>query len=305
MYGISLCGVFIRKNVLRLKPRNRGIARVIPLRFQGTGVSPFLFVLAALVLFSMSSFNPAILAPVRVKALDLVAPLLSIVNKPFYQASEYIRAISGIASLQAENEKLAQENARLREWYQTALSLRAENESLHKLLNIRIPPAHRFITARVIGDSGNAFAKSLLVLAGGDDGVEKGQAVLAGDGLIGRVIESGRKTAHVLLLTDMNSRIPVLIEGTDQRAIMGGNNDDTPVLLYLPPEAEMVEGARVITSGHDGILPYGLPVGTVIRNLAGQFAVMPYAEISRVTMARIIDRGEDPNLNRADSQSAF
>lgn len=251
---------------------------------------------AAMLLFSVSALNPAAMEKARTRTTDLFAPLLSAINKPFYQAAEYVRAVSGIAELQAENMRLSQENARLRDWYQTALSLKAENENLQKLLNIKLEPHYGYITARVIADSGNAFAKSLLVLAGSKDGVEGGQAVLAGDGLIGRVIESGQKTARILLLTDINSRIPVLIQGANQRAIMAGNNDDMPGLLHLPPEVEVEAGARVITSGHGGLFPYGLPVGEIIKDEHGKISVRPYATVDQVHMVRVIDRADDPNL---------
>ncbi len=254
---------------------------------------------AALFLFSVSALNPAAMEKARTGTTDLFAPLLSAINKPFYQAAEYVRAASGIASLQAENLRLQQENARLRDWYQSALSLKSENENLQKLLNIKVEPTYGYITARVIADAGNAFAKSLLVLAGAKDGVESGQAVLAGDGLIGRVIESGQKTARILLLTDINSRIPVMIQGTNQRAILAGNNDDMPGLLHLPPEVEIEAGARVITSGHGGLFPYGLPIGEIVKNKQGRLSVRPYAAVDQVYMVRVIDRADVPNLRHA------
>lgn len=247
-------------------------------------------------MFSVSALNPATLETARTRTTDLFAPLLSAVNQPFYQAAEYVRAASGIAELQAENVRLMQENARLRDWYQTALSLQSENANLQKLLNIKLAPQHHYITTHVIADSGNAFAKSLLVMAGKSDGVDGGQAVLADDGLIGRVIESGQKTSRVLLLTDINSRIPVLIQGTNQRAILAGSNDEAPVLLHLPPEIEIETGVRVVTSGHGGLFPYGLPVGEIARDDLGQVIVKPYAKVDRIHMVRIVDQSRDPNL---------
>jgi len=252
--------------------------------------------LAALLLFSLSALHPSAMQSARTRTTDLFAPLLSAINKPFYQAADYVRAVSGIAQLQEENMRLVQENARLRDWYQTALSLKAENENLQKLLNMKVEPQYGYVTARVIADSGNAFAKSVLVLAGGKDGVESGQAVLAGDGLLGRVIESGQKTSRILLLTDINSRIPVLIQGSNQRAILAGNNDDMPGLLHLPPEFEIEAGARVITSGHGGLFPYGLPIGEIVKDSHGKPVVKPYASVDQVHIVRVIDRAADPNL---------
>jgi len=242
---------------------------------------PVLFVILSLAIFSVSALNPASMQTVRTKTTDVFAPLLATVNKPFYHAAEYARAVTGLASLQAENLRLQQENIRLKQWYQTALSLQAENQSLQNLLNLKTVPHHRYVTARVIADSGNAFAKSLLVLAGSDDGVAEGQAALGREGLIGRVIENGRSTARILLLHDINSRIPVLIQGVNQRAVMAGNNDNLPLLMHLPPDAVIEQGARVITSGHGGLFPYGLPVGEIIKTDAG---LLPSSHLLRLTV---------------------
>ena len=288
---------------MKLRSRSKSKARVVSLQWWGTQAGPFIFLVLALLLFMTSALNPSTLQTVRTRTADLFAPMLAAVNQPFYQASEYLRAVSGIAELQAENIRLQQENARLRDWYQTALSLQSENESLQQLLNIKLPPQHSYVTAPVIADSGSAFARSLLVMAGERDGAKAGQAVLSGDGLIGRVIESGMKTSRVLLLFDINSRIPVLIQGTNQRAIMAGNNDDLPGLMHLPPEIEIEAGSRVITSGHGGLFPYGLPIGEVMRAEDGRLVVKPYAVIDRVHLVRLVNKAEDPLLRHAPARA--
>lgn len=272
------------------------MARILPPNWWGAGSGSPVFIVVALLLFSFSALHPSAMQKVRTGAADLFAPVLSAVNAPAYRAAAYVSAITGLADLQAENARLRDENAKLRDWYQTALSLETENSRLRALLNVKLEPGSNFITARVIADSGNAFARSLLVLAGAQDGVENGQAVLSGDGLIGRVVETGRTTARILLLTDINSRIPVLIQGSNQRAVMAGNNDGLPVLLHLPQGIEIEEGARVITSGHGGLFPYGLPVGEIVRAADGGLAVRPYAAIDQAHMVRVIDRAADPNL---------
>ncbi len=283
---------------MKLKPRHKGLARLIPLPLWGGVGGPLVFIVISIVLFSLSALHPGSLQGMRTQTADLAAPLLAAVSKPLHDAAAYVRSVSGLADLQAENERLRQENARLKQWYQTALQLQTENAALQDLLNVTLPPHHNFITARVIADSGNAFARSLLVLAGAHDGVSAGQAVLSDRGLIGRVVESGGKTARVLLLDDINSRIPVMVEGTNQRAVLAGANDGLPALLYLPPDIAIEEGARVLTSGHGGLLPFGLPVGAVVQDDNGRLLVRPYAEINQVHIVRIVERGGDPHLRR-------
>src|SRR5262245_30718707 len=173
----------------------------------------------------------------RAGAADTFAPVLSAIGQPVQEAAIFVRNVSGLTQLQAENLRLQQENQRLREWYQTALVLEAENKSLRDLMNIRLDPQNSYITARVLADSGNTFVKSLLVSAGSNEGVKKGQAVISGDGVIGRIVEVGKNTARVLLLTDMNSRVPVLVENSRQHAILAGENEQAPILAHLPPDS--------------------------------------------------------------------
>lgn len=237
---------------------------------------------------------------------DSVAPILSAITKPAVHAADVIRNASGLGDLQAENIRLQQENLRLKEWYQTALLLEAENKSLRDLLNVKIEPHYKTITARILSDTGNAFAKSILISAGSSDGVQKGQAVMAGEGLIGRVIESGEKTSRVLLVTDINSRVPVLVEDTRQHAILAGHNQETTKLVHLPPDSNIKDGSRIITSGHGGLFPHGLAIGRVsVSETTGAIHVNPFANFSRIVHVRVIDKSADPNLLPAGSNKSL
>lgn len=258
----------------------------------------------ALGIFMVSAVRPGSFGGARIMAVDAMAPVLSLVNRPLVATSEYVRTVTGLADLQAENKNLREENARLRQWYRTAQLLQSQNRNLQNLLHLQLEPHHSFITARVIADSGNAYVKSLLVLAGRDQGVDKGQAVLAGEGVIGRVTEAGRRSARILLLNDINSRIPVFVEGKNYRAIMAGQNTDMPVLEHLPPEGELEDGMRVVTSGHGGIFPYGLPVGKLVQASEGQWSVKPFAEVNRVQFVRIVNSSRIPHLLESDLPSS-
>ena len=272
------------------------MARLLSLRLWGTRTPSLVFLATGFVLFMASAVNPTTLQGVRLAATDAAAPLLAAVNTPFRVSADYIGAITGLAELQADNDRLKAENARLREWYQTALTLKSENESLQQLLNLKLPPAYTYINARVIADAGNTFARSLLILAGQNDGVIKGQAVLSGEGLVGRVIESGNRAARILLLTDMNSRVPVVVEGTDIKAIVAGKNTSTPALIHLPRDHDLKSGGRVVTSGHGGLFSPGVPVGRVVVDDAGHVSVHLLAQADNLSFVRIIDRVLDRTI---------
>lgn len=259
------------------------------------GHSSVIFLLMAALVLSVSFVRPGVFGGVRTTVSDALTPVMFVVGAPFRQVAAFVGGVTGLSELRAENSRLLSENARLREWYQTALMLESENQSLQALLNVKPDPAHRFVTARVIADSGNAFVKSTIVAAGQNDNVLKGQAVLSGDGLVGRVIEAGNRSARVLLLTDVNSRVPVFLEGSRQKAMLAGNNTDMPELKYLPQDVDVKTGTRIITSGDGGMFMSGLPVGEVVVQ-DGAVYVKPYADISRLTHVRIVDYPEDPNL---------
>ena len=257
-----------------------------------------IFLLSVSVLFIFASLiNPAFFQNVRTTAADVFAPVLKVVNAPFQGAADFIGGVSGLTNLRAENAKLRAENARLREWYQTALMLQAENQSLQALLNVKVEEPHKFITAKVVADSGNSFVNTVLVGVGTREGVKKNQAVLAGEGLIGRVIETGRTSARIMLLTDYNSRIPVLLEGSRQKAVLSGGNNDYPILKYIPHDSEVKVGTRLITSGDGGVFPSGLPVGRIESVDASKVIVQPFTDIHHVTNVRIVNNKIDPNLS--------
>ncbi|GJL86111.1 MAG: cell shape-determining protein MreC [Micavibrio sp.] len=243
----------------------------------------------------LSAFQPAALSGVRSGTADLFAPVLAMVSKPVQQGADFVRDVTGLAELQAENAHLQQENVRLREWYQAALLLEAENKSLRDLLNVKIEPQHSYITGRIIADSGNTYVKSLLVDTGRQNGVQKGQAVISGDGLIGRVVEAGNKASRVLLVTDINSRVPILVEHSSQHAILAGTNGVLPVLQHMQQDSDIQDGARIVTSGHGGLFPQGLPIGLVIDE-GGTKYVKLYADVNKMVHVRIINKSTDPNL---------
>lgn len=288
---------------MRVRTRPRSLTKIVTLSAWGPRVTSLFFAFAALVLFVMSFASPNNMRTLRTGTADVFAPVLSAVNYPIEQAAAYVRAVTGIAELQGENARLLQENARLREWYHAAMQLKTDNQSLQKLLKVQIEPQHTFITARIIADSDTAFVRSVLVMAGSENGIDEAQAVLGGEGLMGRVVEVGKKSARVLLLTDMNARVPVFVGGENIRAMLAGNNTDKPEVIHLPPNTTIKAGDRVTTSGHGGLYPHGLPIGEVVALSDGTLRVRLYADIDRTTYVRIVKRTDDPNLRIAPAQT--
>jgi rod shape-determining protein MreC len=162
------------------------------------------------------------------------------------------------------------------------------------LLDYKPDPRARYIAARVIGDSGGAFVRSVLINAGSRDKVAKGQAAMTGHGLAGRVTAAGLQSARILLITDINSRVPVLVQASRDRAILAGDNSGTPRLVFLPGNASVNTGDIIVTSGHGGIFPAGLPVGRASRSDDGTVRVAPFVEFEKMEFVRVIDYASVP-----------
>jgi len=126
---------------------------------------------------------------------------------------------------------------------------------------------------------------------GSRHGARSGQVVVAGEGLVGRLTEVGARSSRVLLLTDINSRVSVVMEESRARAILVGNNRNRPDLAFLKSQTGVSPGDRIVTSGIAGAFPPGLPVGVVASVDEGHIRVELFIEESRLELVRILDYG--------------
>jgi len=227
----------------------------------------------------------------RTTVTDALVPVLDAVSRPVATAAELVNRMNEIVDVHAENNRLREENERLLRWQAAALKLEVENRSLREISKVTADDAVSFVTARVVADAGGTFVRSVLVMAGTRDGVTKGQSAVTGDGLVGRVGEAGERSARVLLLTDLNSQVPVIIESSRERAILAGDNSDKPRLTHLAVTARPQIGDRVMTSGHGGVFPPGLPVGVIVAVNDGVARIKPFVEFHRLDHVRLIDFG--------------
>ena len=277
----------------------RSMLRAASMVMRWSRHSPAVFTGMAGLILILSLINPQLWQGPRAASLDIFSPVIAGVSKPFQVVADGLSGVTGLAQLKAENVTLKAENEKLKEWYQTAMLLQAENQSLKDLLNVLPEPEQSYITSRVIGDSGSSFVRTLIIQAGRMEGVTKGQAVLGDKGMIGRIIESGQRASRILLLTDINSRVPIIVEGSNQKAILAGTNDDFPTLEHLPPDVLIEKGARIITSGHGGLFPQGLPIGEIRSVNKGIVEVMLYSDPANASYVQIIEKPDDPNVRRS------
>jgi rod shape-determining protein MreC len=280
----------------------------LPFRQMAQRSTFILLLLLSVAIMLIGRADPTLYERTRMAVTDVATPILETLSRPVAAAGEFVEDIKQFTVVFQENEALREENLRLRRWRAVAQELETENVRLRGVLHFVPEAPASFITGRVIGDSGGAFLRSILVNVGERDGVRKGTAAVDGNGLLGRVAEVGGRSARILLVTDLNSRIPVLIgEGRD-RAIMVGDNTDRPEIKYLSLESTVSAGDLVVTSGHGGAFPAGLPVGMVVITERGDKLVQPFLRPERLEFIRMMDFGltgvlQDREVSESDNRT--
>ncbi len=271
------------------------------------GPALILIALAALLII-LNLFFPSLVSHVRVTFTDLFAPFMHAAAKPGEAIQDISSAWQDVTGVREENKKLQQQVTELRAWRDLAQQQADENKSLRGLTKYKDDSVTSFLTARVIAEAGGNFNNSVIVTAGSRDGVVKNMIALGEDGVVGRVIETGEWSSRVLLYNDLNFRLPVMLEGTQLRAILSGEGTGLPKLLFLPTELEVKSGTRVVTSGHGGLFPPHLPVGVVQDRKGQDVWLNPYAKLDRLQVVRLVQynlAGGDKNpINQELKQAA-
>lgn len=212
---------------------------------------------------------------VQTQSDAVVSPLMTLVTKPVRGVETFFISMSDRQRAFEENVALRAELQNLREELSSLTVVQNKMERYEDILGAR-PDTDmplRKLAARAVSDIKGPFVRALLINVGSKDGIMKRQAVMSPDGMVGHIILAGNKTSRVLRLDDLNSRIPVKSERSEAVAILAGDNSDTPKLMFIDIGKDWAVGDRVITSGDEGQLPRGLPVGEVIQGDDGLLRV--------------------------------
>ena len=245
-------------------------------------------VLACFLIMLIGKLDAVLVDKVRSSFVNALIPIVDVMSHPVASLTEVVNNLAALPGIRETNIKLERENLYLRQWYLAARKLQAENKQLHALLSSVSNTNRAYITARVVASFSGPFKNSLVVNAGLAQGVENGQAVLSQQGLIGRVVEVGKYTSRVLPITDIKSRVPVVLETNRLRAIMVGNNSSSPNLAYIPQGSQLVVGDRIYSSGDGDVFPAGLPVGVVLVVDGEDASVQPFEKFNKVQFVRIV-----------------
>lgn len=266
--------------------KDRGTADeyVRPIRRILVGV----LVLSLLALFMVWRIDSPRVERLRAQVVDRVIPTFDWLTSPLNRLTLMVEGFQSYARIYEQNQELRRELQQMKAWKEAALQLEQQNAKLLDLNKVRLDPKLTYVTGVVLADSGSPFRQSVLLNVGARDGIVDGWATTDGLGLVGRISGVGPNSSRVILLTDVNSRFPVEIQPSGQRALLTGDNALAPVLEFIEAPELVRPGDRVVSSGDGGVFPPGLLVGQVALGSDQKLRVRLSADYERLDFLRVL-----------------
>ena len=195
--------------------------------------------------------------------LEIISPVDAAFTHLSDGASSVVGDYVDLLHVRDENKRLRDELARVNSDHARLEELQAENQHLGELLELRDALGTDAVAANVIGSDATGLSHTLIISSGSSDGLNVGMAVLANEGVVGKIIATSPHAARVLMIDDHNSALDGFDQRSRARGIVAGVVDYGLRLKYADRSQDIQEGDTIVTSGLDGIFPRGLLVGTI------------------------------------------
>ena len=221
----------------------------------------------------------------------------SIVKDTIYRgsflASLPAEGLSSLAEISAkhikiysEYDQLKEENNLLKSNISQSDYLKLENKQLRKLIEEDTDTKDNFVSARVMLDKKSPYLNSFIINSGSNKEIKNGMAVLDGKNFIGRIVDVNFFSSRVLLISDLNSKVPIIVEPSGSHAILSGRGSKNARLDYLPENHQVKDGDTVYTSGKEGIFRPGTPIG-VVKLEKDIIEVSFFSDLSQISFVNI------------------
>ena len=258
-----------------------------------------LFIIA-LLLIMVHKVDLGIISGISKSIFYITAPIIKIVTFPAEGISYSYKKLSEVINVYDENKRLKTENEELFLLKDKMRAIQAENRSLKSLLHhIDIPQTQSY-TAKIIAENGNAFSNSFIIYLGDNaDNIKTGYAVVDKHGLVGRIDLISGKYARVTLITDINSKIPVISQKSRERGILVGNNTKELTLIFTPLLADLHKGDLLVTSGVGGGLPSDIPIARIKKVDVDKITATPLFNPTNIEIIKIIAYDITPDKKSA------
>ena len=224
-------------------------------------------IIISIVILSLEYFKSGPVNQIRMITKDIIIKSSYVASVPFKSISKTYFTVIDHFNMYEEYEKLKISEIKKQNLILENNFFKEENQRLKKLIDEKNLYEEEFHITKVLLDQKSPYLRSLLINKGFKHGIKLGSAVRSDSYFIGKVVDSNYLTSRVLLISDLNSKIPVIIEPGSVSAILSGTgNNELGEIEYLPENKNIKEGSVVYTSGSDGVISSGIPIGIIIFN---------------------------------------
>ena len=257
--------------------------------------SLFALTLFSIILIYVETIENKPLNYIRSFTQDIIYRGSIVVSSPIEGFKIIVDNIKAHTNLFEKYGQLKEENIKLRNQIYDPNYLIFENKQLRELLDDQITSSTNLISSRVVIDKQSPYLNSFIINSGSNNKIKKGMAVLHGKNFIGRIVDVNFFSSRILLVTDLNSKIPVIVEPTGYHAILSGKGKIEPILDFLPENHTVQPGNKVYTSGKEGIFLPGIPIGQV-KIIGENIAVSLFSDLNQIMFVNI-SLGDQQNKN--------
>jgi len=269
--GISIRSAFLRKGIQQ--------------RF-----SLFALTIVCILLIFLEKIEAKPLNKIRSFINDVVYRSAVVATYPSKIFSGSFNTVQDHFDLYEDYKELKRENKELKNKRTKSDFLELENSQLRKLINEQVESKSNLVSARVLLDEQSPYLNSFVINIGANKGIKNGMAVLDGQNFIGRIVDVNFFSSRILLVTDLNSKIPVVSQPSGNHAILSGHGNNYPTLEYLSENHEIKEEDKIYTSGKEGIFSPGIPIGEV-KIKKDKIETKLYSELNEITFVNINLKG--------------
>ena len=222
-------------------------------------------IVVSIIVLSLEYFKTGPINQFRLVTKDVVFKTSYFISLPFSSIKNVYYGFNDYFKIYEENKKLKNINLNIEELKFENQFLKEENIRLNKLIEEKSIFSGNYHLTKILLDQNSPYLRSIVINKGFKHNIKIGSAVRSGSYFIGKVVSVNYLTSRVLLINDLNSKIPAIIEPNGISAIISGNgNKFFGDIEYLPEKNKVEEGNIVYTSGTDGIISSGIPIGKII-----------------------------------------
>ena len=248
--------------------------------------SLFVLVVFSVILIYLETIDAKPLNGIRSLVKDVIYRGAAVSSYPSKIFSTSYSFFENHINLYGNYNELIKENEELKDNISKSDFLELENSQLRKLIEEQIESPSNFVSARIMLDKQSPYLNSFVINVGSNKGIKNGMAALDGKKFVGRIVDVNFFSSRVLLVSDLNSKIPILSEPSANHAILSGHGTSEPTLEYLPENHNIQDGDKIYTSGKEGIFTPGIPIGEakIVKN---KIKVLLFSDLRQITFINI------------------